>query len=163
MPGTSSDVVDRIRALAARVASSHGLEIFDVQFRREAPGMVLRVQIDRPGSAATAEDSVSVDDCATVSRDLSAVLDVEDVVPTAYTLEVSSPGLDRPLRRPDDYARFAGRRARLVTREKIDGQTFFLGRLAGVDGDAVLLDGDDHKRHRVPLGAVTRANLEVDF
>ena len=76
----------------------YGLEIFDVQFRREAGGMVLRVQIDRPGPAATAEESVSVEDCARVSRDLSAILDVEDVVPTAYTLEVSSPGLDRPLR-----------------------------------------------------------------
>jgi ribosome maturation factor RimP len=158
-----TDVVDRIRAIAERVAAGYGLEIFDVQFRREAPGMVLRVQIDRPGPAATADDSVSVDDCANVSRDLSAVLDVEDVVPAAYTLEVSSPGLDRPLRRVDDYARFAGRRARLVTREKVDGQTFFLGRLAGIDGDTILLDGDDHKRHRLPLGAVTRANLEVDF
>jgi ribosome maturation factor RimP len=157
------DVVDRIRAIAERVAGSFGLELFDVQFRREGAGMVLRVQIDRPGPAATAEESVSVDDCANVSRDMSAVLDVEDVVPTAYTLEVSSPGLDRPLRRADDYARFAGRRARLVMREKVDGQTFFLGRLAGIDGDAVLLDGDDHKRHRLPLGAVTRANLEVDF
>jgi len=157
------DVVDRIRAIAERVAGSFGLELFDVQFRREAAGMVLRVQIDRPGPAATAEESVSVDDCANVSRDMSAVLDVEDVVPTAYTLEVSSPGLDRPLRRADDYARFAGRRARLVMREKVDGQTFFLGRLAGIDGDAVLLDGDDHRRHRLPLGAVTRANLEVDF
>jgi ribosome maturation factor RimP len=134
-----------------------------VQFRREAPGMLLRIQIDRPGPAASAEESVSVDDCANVSRDLSAILDVEDVVPTAYTLEVSSPGLDRPLRRADDYARFRGRRARVVTREKVDGQTFFLGRLAGLDGDAILIDGDDQKRHRLPLDAVTRAKLEVDF
>ena len=164
-PGMNAmtDVVDRIRTIAERVAAGYGLDIFDVQFRREAPGMVLRVQIDRPGPAAAADESVSVDDCASVSRVLSAILDVEDVVPTAYTLEVSSPGLDRPLRRVDDYTRFAGRRARLVTREKVDGQTFFLGRLAGIDGDAILLDGDDHKRHRVPLGAVTRANLEVDF
>ena len=98
-----------VRAAAERVARSYGLEIFDVQFRREAQGMVLRVRIDRPGSGATAEESVSVEDCARVSRDLSAILDVEDVVPTAYTLEVSSPGLDRPLRRADDYRRFAGR------------------------------------------------------
>jgi ribosome maturation factor RimP len=158
-----TDVVGRIRTIAERVAAGYGLEIFDVQFRREAPGMVLRIQIDRPGPAATAEESVSVDDCANVSRDLSAILDVEDAVPTAYTLEVSSPGLDRPLRRADDYARFSGRRARVVMREKVDGQTFFLGRLAGLDGDAILIDGDDHKRHRLPLGAVTRAKLEVDF
>ncbi len=85
--------------MASRVAAGYGLEIFDVQFRREAPGMVLRVRLDRPGPAAHAEDCVSVDDCARVSRDLSAILDVEDVVPTAYTLEVSSPGLDRPAAR----------------------------------------------------------------
>src|SRR5919205_4087879 len=100
--------LEQVRTVAARVAADYGLEIFDVQFRREAGGMVLRVQIDRPGPAATAEDSVSVDDCANVSRDLSAILDVEDVVPSAYTLEVSSPGLDRPLRHEDDYRRFSG-------------------------------------------------------
>src|SRR5262252_9175878 len=151
-------VEEQVRGIAARVAGSYGLEIFDVQYRREGTGMILRVQIDRPGPAASAEESVSVEDCANVSRDLSAILDVEDVVPASYTLEVSSPGLDRPLRRADDYTRFAGRRARLVTREKVDGQTFFLGRLAGLDGDTILFDGDDHKRHRLPLGAVTRAN-----
>src|SRR5258705_7318345 len=97
MRGEAS-VVEQVRTAASRVAAGYGLELFDVQFRREAQGMVLRVRIDRPGPAASAEESVSVEDCAHVSRDLSAVLDVEDVVPTAYTLEVSSPGLDRPLR-----------------------------------------------------------------
>src|ERR671936_1468536 len=133
-------VVEQVRTMASRVAAGYGLEIFDVQFRREGRGMVLRVQLDRPGPAATAEESVSVDDCAQVSRDLSAILDVEDVVPSAYVLEVSSPGLDRPLRHADDYRRFAGRRAKLVMREAVDGQTFFKGRLGGVDGDEVLID-----------------------
>src|SRR5260370_41747260 len=119
MAGT--DVLEQVRRAAARVASSYGLDIFDVQFRREASGMVLRVQIDRPGPAASAEESVSVEDCARVSRDLSAILDVEDAVPTAYTLEVSSPGLDRPLRRapahpgipaPHAHKRMARGRAR---------------------------------------------------
>jgi ribosome maturation factor RimP len=85
------------------------------------------------------------------------------VVPTAYTLEVSSPGLDRPLRRADDYRRFAGRRAKIVMREKIDGQGFFKGKLGGIDGTDVLIEGDDRKTHRVPLGLITRANLEVEF
>ena len=83
----SPDVVEQVRAVAARVAASHGLDLFDVQFRREASGMVLRVQIDRPGPAATAEDSVSVEDCAAVSRDLSAVLDVEEI----YNLALQQP------------------------------------------------------------------------
>jgi ribosome maturation factor RimP len=162
MRGEAS-IVEQVRAVAARVAQGYGLEIFDVQFRREAPGMVLRVQIDRPGPAATAEESVSVEDCSHVSRDLSAVLDVEDFIPVAYTLEVSSPGLDRPLRGRTDFERFAGRRAKVVVREAIDGQTFLRGRLAGVDADAALIDGDDGRQHRVPLDLVTRANLEVEF
>jgi len=157
------DVVEQVRALADRVAGTYGLDIFDVQFRRESGGMVVRVQIDRPGPAGTADESVSIEDCARVSRDLSAILDVEDVVPTAYTLEVSSPGLDRPLRGSDDYRRFSGRRAKLVLREHIDGQGFFKGRLGGVDGSDVVLDGDDGRTRRVPLGMITRANLEVEF
>jgi ribosome maturation factor RimP len=156
-------VEEHVRGIAARVAAGYGLEIFDVQYRREGAGMVLRVQIDRPGPAASAEESVSVEDCANVSRDLSAIFDVEDVVPTSYTLEVSSPGLDRPLRRADDYARFAGRRAKLVMREPIDGQSFFKGTLGGVDASDVLIDAEDGRRHRVPLSVITRANLEVEF
>ncbi|HEY7290879.1 MAG TPA: ribosome maturation factor RimP [Vicinamibacterales bacterium] len=158
-----ADVVEQVREISTRVAAGYGLEVFDVQFRREAPGMVLRVQIDRPGPAASAEESVSVEDCANVSRDLSAILDVEDVLPGAYTLEVSSPGLDRPLRGAADYERFVGRRAKIVTSEQVDGQTFLRGTLAGVDGNAALVDGDDHKRHRVPMDVIRRANLEVDF
>ena len=168
MPRESS-VAEQVRAIAERIAASRGLDIFDVQFRREAAGMILRVQIDRAGAAATAEESVSVDDCALVSRDLSAVLDVEDIVPTAYTLEVSSPGLDRPLRSVDDYRRFAGRRAKIVMRQPVEGQGFFKGRLAGLDEPSapgpsfVLIDGDDGRRHRVPADLITRANLEVEF
>jgi len=158
-----ADVAEQVRNVATRVAHTYGLDIFDVQYRREAAGMVLRVLLDRPGPAATAEESVSVDDCAHVSRDLSAVLDVEEIVPTAYTLEVSSPGLDRPLRHADDYRRFAGRRAKIVMREAVDGQTFFKGQLAGVNGQKVLIDSDDGRRHEVPLGVITRANLEVEF
>ena len=159
----AGDVVEQVAAIATRVAGSYGLDIFDVQFRRESSGMVLRVRLDRPGPSASADDSVSVDDCARVSRDLSAVLDVEDVVAVAFTLEVSSPGLDRPLRRADDYRRFSGRRAKLVMREAVDGERFFKGRLRGVDGTDVLIDGDDGRRHRVPMSVVTLAHLEVEF
>jgi ribosome maturation factor RimP len=166
---TVANVADQVRAIAARVAASYGLDIFEVVFRREGQGMVLRVQIDRPGPAATADDSVSVEDCTHVSRDLSAVLDVEDVIPMAYTLEVSSPGLDRPLRGPADFERFAGRRAKLVMRQAVDGQTFVRGRLEGIEaGDGgsetlVRISGDDGRSYRVPVGVITRANLEVEF
>ena len=156
-------VEERVRGIAGRVAASYGLDLFDVQYRREGSGMVLRIQIDRPGPAASAEESVSVDDCANVSRDVSAILDVEDVVPASYTLEVSSPGLDRPLRRAEDYMRFAGRRAKLVVREPVDGQSYFKGTLGGVDAGEVLIDSEDGRRHRVPLAVITRAHLEVEF
>jgi ribosome maturation factor RimP len=157
------DIAQQVREVAARVAATHGLEIFEIQFRREAGGMVLRVQIDRPGPGATPEDSVSVEDCAKVSRDLSAVLDVEDVVPVAYILEVSSPGLDRPLRGAADYQRFTGRWAKVVVSEKVDGQSFFRGRLAGVEDGRLAIEADDGRRHEVPVGLITRANLEVEF
>jgi ribosome maturation factor RimP len=156
-------VADRVREVATPLAAGYGLEIFEVQFRREGAGMVLRVLIDRPGPAARAEESVSVEDCARVSRDLSALLDVEDIVAAAYTLEVSSPGLDRPLRSLDDYRRFTGRRAKVVMREPVDGQAYFKGRLDGVEADAVMIVGEDGRRHRVPADLITRANLEVEF
>jgi ribosome maturation factor RimP len=160
----AADLVETVRALAGRVAGSYALEVFDVQYRRESSGIVLRVLLDRPGPSASAEESVSVEDCARVSRDLSAMLDVDDVVPAAtYTLEVSSPGLDRPLRDVRDYQRFAGRRAKLVTREPIGGQTFVRGRLGGVDGADVLVEDDNGRRSRVPMALISRANLEVEF
>lgn len=160
--------LERIRSQAERVARSHGLEIFDVQYRREAVGWVLRVMIDRHGVADTAAkpgqpaDSVSVDDCRLVSQDLSALLDVEDPVDRAYTLEVSSPGLDRPLRGAADFARFRGRLAQVVTTEAVDGQKHFRGRLEGVEADQlVLVEG--RREHRVPLAKISRARLDVEF
>jgi ribosome maturation factor RimP len=160
--------VERIRSIAERAARTHGLEIFDVQYRREAVGWVLRVMIDRPGAADTQAkpgepiDSVSVDDCRVVSQDLSALLDVEDAVDRAYTLEVSSPGLDRPLRGSADFNRFRGRLAQVVTSEPVEGQTHFRGRLGGVQGDHVVLT-EGRREHKVPLALITRARLDVEF
>lgn len=151
-----------IRQAADRVARSIGLDVFDVQIRRESIGLVVRVYIDRPGPVATAEESVSVADCERVSRELSAILDVEDLLPQAYTLEVSSPGLDRPLRGAADFARFTGRLAKLVVAEPVDGQTAFTGRLDGLDDDALWLAAHG-RRHRIPLALISRARLEVEF
>lgn len=153
--------------MADRVAGTYGLEVFDLQFRREASGWVLRVTIDRPGAAVTARpgepgDSVGVDDCRHVSNDLGAMLDVEDAIDGAYTLEVSSPGLDRPLRGPADYERFRGRLAQFVAAEAIGGQTHFRGRIQGLeDGCVVLAEGS--RTHRIPVALVSRARLEVEF
>ena len=151
------------------MASSHGLEVFDVQLRREPIGMVLRVVIDRPdpGRVETPEESVGIAECQRVSQDLSALLDVEDEfgeedLGDRYTLEVSSPGLDRPLRHEADYRRFAGRLAKIVTTEPIGRQTAFAGRITGVDNGTVLLE-EGRKTHRVPLDRIKRANLDVEF
>lgn len=155
--------VERIRELAAGIAAAYGLEVFDVSYDREGGTFVLRVVLDRPGPSATAEDSVSLEHCAKVSEELSAVLDVEDVVPDAYTLEVSSPGLDRPLRTRDDFQRFAGRLAKIVTAEPIARQTAFAGHLRGVEGDDVLFENEGGRMVRLPLGLIRRARLEVEF
>jgi ribosome maturation factor RimP len=184
----------RVRDAAERVARSYGLEIFDVQLRREPVGIVLRVVIDRPDpgiqtstvSAASNDgtgkppaidaealqgpgaDSIGVADCQRVSQDLSALLDVEEdelgeaALGQAYTLEVSSPGLDRPLRHEADYRRFAGRLAKIVTTAPVDGQSAFAGRLAGVENGVVLLQ-EGRKVHRVPVAKIRRGRLEVEF
>jgi ribosome maturation factor RimP len=165
------DRLARVREAAERVARSYGLEIFDVQLRRESIGTVLRVIIDRPdpGRPTTPEeDSVGIAECQQVSQDLSALLDVEEesleqaALAQTYTLEVSSPGLDRPLRHAADYRRFTGRLAKLVSSEPIDGQSAFAGRLAGVEDGVVLLQ-EGRRTHRVPLAQIKRGRLDVEF
>ena len=155
--------VERIRAIAERVTRDYGLEVWDIQSRRETYGQVVRVMIDRPGPAATPEESVGIEDCQKVSQDISTILDVEDPLPFTYLLEVSSPGLDRPLRRLDDYRRFEGRRAKVVVAEAVNNQTAFDGRLKGVESDVVLLEGAKGRIHRLPFGRITRGRLEVEF
>ena len=174
MSTASEAARERLRAEAARVVESHGLALFDLQVRRESVGWVLRVIIDRPwqpgdppsASGTGHEEPVGIADCQAVSHDLSALLDVDEALVAdldrAYTLEVSSPGLDRPLRDEKDYRRFEGRLAKIVTREPVDGQSHFAGRLSGVADGAVLLT-EGSRVHRVPLGQVRRARLEVEF
>jgi ribosome maturation factor RimP len=155
--------LERIREIAARVAGAYGLTIDSVAVRREGRQQVLRVVLDRPGPAATPDESVSIADCERVSHELGTILDVEDLVPDRYTLEVSSPGLDRPLRDVEDYRRFAGRLAKIVTREPVERQTAFAGRLRGVDGDDVLFEREGGRLVRLPLALISRARLDVEF
>jgi ribosome maturation factor RimP len=155
--------LERVREIAARVAGTRGLAVDDVALRREGGQQVLRVTLDRPGPSASAEESVSISDCEAVSQELGTILDVEDLFPARFTLEVSSPGLDRPLRHADDYRRFEGRLAKIVTREPINRQTAFAGRLRGLDGGDVLFESEGGKIVRLPLALISRARLEVEF
>ena len=161
--GGSLIPLERIREIAGRVAGAYGLLIDEVAIRREGRQQVLRVVLDRPGPGATPDDSVSITDCERVSHELGTILDVEDLLPDSYTLEVSSPGLDRPLRGAGDYVRFAGRLAKIVTREPVERQTAFAGRLRGLDGDDVLFEREGGRLVRLPLSLISRARLDVEF
>jgi ribosome maturation factor RimP len=154
----SERITQRIEELAAPAAGGLGLSIVQVVYRREASGWVLRLLVERPEGDAP----VSVDDCSQLSRELSTLLDVEDLVPGAYRLEVSSPGLDRPLTRLQDFARFAGHEITLKTHEPVSGRRNFRGLLRGVDEDRVLLTVDG-QAFVIPFGGVAKANLVPDL
>ncbi len=148
-------VEERVREIANRIAAERNLELVHVEVSGAARAPIVRVFIDKPGG-------VTHENCAEVSHHLGTILDVEDFISSAYTLEVSSPGLERGLYKREDYARFAGRAARLKTREKIGNQRNFVGSIIGVEGEDVLFDDKTTGRVRVPLRSIAKANLEVD-
>lgn len=149
--------VERVWRLAARLAAQEGMEIVDIEFRREGgrAGRVLRLYLDKEGGP-------NMDDISRVSRALSDVLDTENAIDTAYTLEVSSPGINRPLRRPEHFARFVGKRIRVRTRDMIDGQRSFLGILNHVTEDKIILMQDD-KEFNIPFSVIEKSNYEHDW
>lgn len=174
--------LEKIRAAAERVARSLGLEVVDVEWKI-GKQRLLRVYIDRlppaghePGGIAepasgetkdgASEAGISHADCERVSQQLSVILDVEDLVEgPGYILEVSSPGLDRALKKPADFERFVGRMAKISTTEPIGDAKFFEGRLAGfADGKVRMeLKGRAARTIEVPLEAIRKANLVVEF
>ena len=150
-----------------------GLELVELQWNREAEGWVMRVFIDRPAGPKVPgggeEDGsvfepmfVSHEDCEQVSRDLSATLDVADCIHHAYRLEVSSPGIDRPLRRERDFARFAGQKAKIRTSDPVEGRRNFSGVLAGAREGRVQIDCED-RSYQLSLDIIVRANLVPDW
>jgi ribosome maturation factor RimP len=149
--------VERVWRLAARLAAQEGMEIVDIEFRREGgrAGRVLRLYLDKEGGP-------NMDDISRVSRALSDVLDTENAIDTAYTLEVSSPGINRPLRRPEHFARFVGKRIRVRTRDMIDGQRSFLGILNHVTEDKIILM-QDGKEFNIPFSVIEKSNYEHDW
>ena len=129
------------------------MELVEIQFRREGHGWVLRLFIDKEGG-------ITIDDCAAVSREISAYLEVEDLIDHAYHLEVSSPGLERPLRKHEDFTRFVDRLARIKLREPINGQRVLIGTLRGLEGETVLLEMDN-ETVRIDLENIAKARLTL--
>ena len=149
--------LDHIREIVQRVTASQGLELWELEFHGGGKGRMLRIYIDKP-------EGVTHEDCANVSREVSTILDVEDPIPGSYMLEVSSPGLDRRLRNIDDYRRFAGSKVKLLTRELVENQKHFEGRLAEVSENSLRLEIGGSKKHEprtveIPLAQVEKANL----
>jgi len=150
----SEYIVDNVRDFLQKLLPGMGLEIFDIQFRREGHGWVLRIFID-------SRDGVTLDQCTGVSRELSQYLDVEDLIDHAYHLEVSSPGLERPLRSVDDFCRFAGENARVKLSVPVDGEKFFEGTIEEVQGNVISLKGKDKKSVRFSYEAINKARLII--
>ncbi|RME67708.1 MAG: ribosome maturation factor RimP [Nitrospirae bacterium] len=146
----------KVLALAEEAAEVAGVEVDDVEILGHPGNMTVRVIID-------SEQGITIDDCERVSRQLEALLDIEDPIEGSYNLEVSSPGLDRPLRKIEDFVRFKGRLARVITKERIDNQTFFVGRIEDVeDGDVVVLKLKK-KTLNIPFRLISKARLEIEI
>ena len=148
-------IAERVQEIAERVAIDHGLELVHAEVAGPDNSPIVRVFIEKP-------QGVTHEDCSEVSLHLGTILDVEDFIHSSYTLEVSSPGLNRGLYKRTDYERFAGSTAKLKTRAPIDGQRNFRGNLLGLDGNDVLFDDRTSGKVRIPFDTITKANLEVD-
>jgi ribosome maturation factor RimP len=153
-------MVDKIRSVVAGPIEGAGYELLEVEWKREAGGWVCRLFVDNPTGA------FSLDDCERVSRMLSPVLDVADIITQAYSLEVSSPGVDRPLRTTTHFKRFVGERAKVKLLHGVDGRRNFTGTIIEVPDDEpprVVIEVDDKQRFTLPLSDLERANLIYDF
>jgi len=151
----AAEMEARIREIAERAATEHGVEHVHTEVGVLGRNAAVRVFIDKPGGVTHA-------DCSAVSHHVGTVLEVEDWVNSAYTLEVSSPGLERGLYKREDYERFSGHLAKMKSREAINGQRNFKGRIVGVEGDRVVFEDNTSGRVKVPVASVIKANLEID-
>jgi ribosome maturation factor RimP len=149
-----NNVRQRVIRLAEQVAEEEGVKLFDVELLGKGK-LLLRIYIDKDGG-------VSLDECERFSKSLGVVLDVENPIASSYTLEVSSPGMNRPLRNIKDYEMHIGKLARIVTKEKIDNQTFFIGRISAIHEGVVHLRAGEHDIY-VPLENISRGSLEIEL
>jgi ribosome maturation factor RimP len=162
--------IDRVREIAERVAASSGLEVVDIELRGGGKARMLRVFLDKPAAvsdpALGAMSGVTHEDCANFSREFGTILDVEDAVPGgSYTLEVSSPGLDRKLSRAADFERFVGSRLKLTTRQPINKNQHFEGRLESFENGRLTLDTSaaSRKSRKKMGGSAGEEKIQIDF
>jgi len=148
------EIVDRVRTIAEPLISDEGMELVDVEYRRESKGWVLRLYLDKEGG-------VTLDDCTRISREVGRGLDVEDLIQAPYTLEVSSPGLTRPLKSEKDFMKYRHSLIKVKTLDPVDNRRQFKGRLLGVSESRIELEVEG-KIFQIPFSNVAKANLEVD-
>jgi ribosome maturation factor RimP len=155
MSSLDEEVIEGVREILNPLLLEGGLELVDLEYRREGRGRVLRIYIDKEGG-------VTVDDCAKLSRELGTLLDVHDVIPGSYNLEVSSPGLTRALKRPRDFEKFRGKMVKIKTKMDIEDRRVFVGRLLDFADNVatVLVDG---RTYLIEYDKIEKANLELDF
>ncbi|KPK87991.1 MAG: hypothetical protein AMJ94_16125 [Deltaproteobacteria bacterium SM23_61] len=147
-------LLQEVREVVEPILESQGFELVDLEYQRESQGWVLRIYLDREGG-------VSLDDCAGVSHEVGAILEVKDLIPSAYILEVSSPGLTRPLKKPEDFNRFRNQMVKIKLYEPLEGRRNFKGTLLGLEGDRVRVEVEQ-RVYELPLQGIAKANLEID-
>jgi ribosome maturation factor RimP len=148
-------LLQEISQVIEPILQSQGLELVDLEYQRESRGWVLRIYLDREGG-------VTLDDCTEVSHEVGALLEVKDLIPNAYILEVSSPGLTRPLKKPEDFNKFRNQLVKIKLFEPLDGRKNFKGTLLGLEEDKVRVEVDQQV-FELPLTHIAKANLEIDF
>ncbi|MBF8303531.1 MAG: hypothetical protein HW396_1812 [Candidatus Dadabacteria bacterium] len=155
MSSLDQKVIDSVREILDSLLLGYGFELVDIEYRREGRGWVLRIYIDKDGG-------VSVEDCARISRELGTLLDLNDIIPGNYNLEISSPGLTRALKKVRDFERFKGKLLKIKTMKDIQGRRVFIGRLIDFVGNVASVEMDRHV-YFIPYDEIERANLELDF
>jgi ribosome maturation factor RimP len=155
MSSLDEKVIDSVREILGPLLLEEGFELVDIEYRREGRGRVLRIYMDKEGG-------ITVDDCVKISRELGVLLDVHDIIPASYNLEVSSPGLTRVLKKPRDFERFKGKKVKIKTRIDIQERRVFIGRLLDFVDGVASVEVDRHT-YFIPYDEIERANLELDF
>lgn len=155
MKQLDNNAISSVADILQPILVEDGIELVDIELKNEAGGKTLRIYLDKNGG-------ITLDDCAKVSRNLSVLLDVNDCIQSSYTLEVSSPGLRRPLKKESDFEKFTGKKVKIKTKEMIENRRNFIGNLIGIDKKVVSVDVDG-RLYSLHLDSILNANLELDF